>query len=62
MARLQESPQVLSAIKAKAYENAQELKTYGTRARFNAGKYILSFEEQCESWKRLRLKYVTREH
>jgi len=58
MARIQETPEVLSAIRRKAYFNSRIRETYGSRAEFTAGKAIMSFESQCQLIKSTRLEFL----
>jgi hypothetical protein len=47
MARLQENPQTIDAIKKKALQNAMKLGTYKTRSTFNEGRTVISFADIC---------------
>lgn len=58
MARLVESPLQLERIRLKALHNSVSLATYGTKAEFKPGRTIMDFESQCESIKRLKLRYI----
>lgn len=48
MPRIEESKETLEAIREKADRNAKENKTYGTKAIFDLGRGVISFEERCQ--------------